>query len=98
LKELIILSILLSGCAGTEPYFEIGLSYPFEFSTDYWVHPDRSWQCDAPWFDAEAGIENKGYSIGIYHYSTVRCGGHNGKPEIYWNGIRGSKRWGGSKN
>lgn len=87
--------LLLAGCAA-EPYIEIGLSAPIESQTDYWIHPDRDWQCQPPWFDGEVGLETKhNLAVGIYHYSTVRCGTINEKPEIYWNGVRVSKKWGG---
>ena len=93
---LIGLASLMVGCSVVQPYYEVGLTAPISKSTDYWVHPDRSWQCDPPWFDFEAGAEWKNnIRLGVYHYSTVLCGGWNGKPEIYWNGLRLSYSGGG---
>ena len=87
---------LLAGCAGAKPYLEVGLSYSFPFSTDHWVHPDRSWQCEPPRVDAEVGLEwHSGISAGLYHESMLLCGSFNDKPEIFQNGARLSGRWGG---
>ncbi len=95
MKIISLISILLAGCA-SDPYFEVDLLYPFPFSTDYWVHPDQSWQCEPTVFMAEAGIEKNGWNIALHHESTVLCGSYNNKPEIYRNGIKVGKRWGGS--
>lgn len=94
--KIVLLSVFLTGCADVKPYIEIGLSTEISRSTDYWIHSDRSWQCEPPQFDGEIGLEHKsGISLGLHHESMVLCGSWNHKPEIYGNSIRLSGRWGG---
>ena len=94
----LILPLFLSGCAAWQPYAELGMEYPIPISTDYWVHPDRSWQCEPPNVHGEVGVENKdGWQVGLVHLSTLLCGSWNHKPEIYRNGIKVTKKWGGHK-
>ena len=89
---------LLAGCASTKPYGYAYLIDPIDASTDYWVHPNRSWQCEPPWFRGGVGLEHKsGVRVGLTHYSTVRCGTFNEKPEIFYNGIEVGGDWGGWK-
>ena len=96
MRPLILLIVLLSGCANTEPYVEVALNYSFPFSTDYWQHSDRSWQCSQPQFSGVLGLEWKnGVSAGLYHESMLLCGTWNRRPEIYENGIFLKKKWGG---
>lgn len=93
---IIALSLALAGCGSWKPYAAAAFIYPIEDETDYWISPERTWQCKPPWFDAEVGVEHKRrVKIGLYHESTVLCGTINSKPEIYMNGVRISKEWGG---
>lgn len=95
--RILILVISLTGCA-THPYAEMELKYAFPFSTDYWQHSDRSWQCEAPQISVEYGLESKsGWVIGLYHESMLLCGTWNSKPEIYENGITLKRKWGGKR-
>lgn len=92
----LILLLLLTGCTSVAPYGEMGVKYALPFSTDYWQHSERSWQCEQPQFQASAGVEwRNGVSLGMYHESMLLCGSWNRKPEIYENGIELKKRWGG---
>lgn len=95
IKKLCVLLCLLvtAGCAGMTPYTEIQLNYALPFSTDYWQHSDRSWQCEQPQFRAELGASKRGYGFGVYHESMLLCGTFNTKPEIYENGVFVYKRW-----
>ena len=94
-KQIIILS-LLTGCASVKPTATVQLNYALPFSTDYWQHSDRSWQCEQPQFRFEMGGEwENGLSIGGYHESMVVCGSWNRKPEVFENGLYVKKRWGG---
>ena len=87
--------LLLGGCAAS-PYLETEVRYAFPFSTDYWQHSDRSWQCEQPQFGFDIGLEwDGGWSAGLYHESMLLCGSWNHKPEIYENGITLKKKWGG---
>ena len=96
MRVILLIPFLLVVCASTKPYAEVALDYPFTFSTDYWVHQDRSWQCEPPGVVAEAGLETKnGWKAALYHESTLLCGSWNKRPEIYENGVRVSKEWGG---
>jgi len=94
--SIIIGMLIMSGCTGMKPYAEIQFNYALPFSTDYWQHSDRSWQCEQPQFRGEYGLETKnGWGMGVYHESMLLCGTFNTKPEIYENGILIQKRWGG---
>ena len=85
----------LIGCA-SKPYVEAEVKYAFPFSSDYWVHQDRSWTCEPPQLDIEFGVEWKnGWAVGAYHESFFLCGSFNSKPEIYENGLLLKKKWGG---
>ena len=98
MRYLLLLTIilLLAGCANSTPYIEAEIKYAFPFSTDYWQHSDRSWQCEQPQFSIDSGREwRNGWSVGVYHESMVLCGSRNDKPEIYENGITVKKKWGG---
>jgi hypothetical protein len=93
-----LLLLLLAGCANSTPYIEAEIKYAFPFSTDYWVHQDRTWTCNQPYqLDLEIGHEWKnGWSGGLYHESFFLCGSpFNHAPEIYENGIFAKKKWGG---
>ena len=100
---LVYLAITLVGCASPPKpasppklYVEAALTYSFPFSTDIWVHQDAPWQCEPPGFDLELGIEwDSGVAIALYHESMLLCGTWNSKPEVFENGVRISKRWGG---
>ena len=91
--------ILLTGCGkNLKPYADIGVVYAFPFSSDYWIHSDRSWQCEQPEFVGEFGMESDtGFHFGFHHYSMVMCGTWNDKPEIYNNGFKMGWRFGGYK-
>ncbi len=90
-----LLLFILSGCA-VKPTASLELNYSFPFSTDYWVHSDRSWQCEAPQIRGELGFETKNkLSFGLYHESFILCGSYNKKPEIFENGLYLKKQWGG---
>ena len=90
------LPLILTGCAAT-PYAEVSVAYPIEKYTDYWVQPDRDWQCNSgPQAHIEVGIEKDSWKLGIHHQSWWLCGGPlNDKPEVYSNDIRLTKKWGG---
>jgi len=91
-----VLITLFTGCASVKPTASVELNYAFPFSTDYWQHSDRTWQCEQPQFRLELGLETKNrIEFGAYHESMVLCGQMNGKPEIYENGIYLKKNWGG---
>ncbi len=91
----ILLSVVLVGCASS-PYIEMELAYAVPFSTDYWQHSDRSWQCEQPQFRGIGGLEwSNGVSLGFYHESMLLCGTWNEKPEIFENGVFIKKKWGG---
>ena len=93
--RIVVLLVLLSGCA-VKPIGSVELGYAFPFSTDYWQHSDRSWQCAQPQVRFEAGVETENkWSMGIYHESMLMCGTFNHKPEIYENGAYIKKSWGG---
>ena len=92
----LILLLLLSGCASVKPVASVELMYALPFSTDYWVHPDRTWNCEPPQARLEVGLETKtGWQAGVYHESFVLCGTFNKKPEIFENGLYIKKSWGG---
>jgi hypothetical protein len=97
---ILVLVSSLEGCAH-EPklYAEVGVKYAFPFSSDYWVHQDRSWTCDEPYqFEGELGYEfNNGWRGGLYHESFIACGSFNSKPEIFENGLVIRKKFGGHK-
>lgn len=101
MKSGVILVVLaaLSGCSNLKPYGYVYLQKPIESETDYWIHPSRSWQCDAPWFKGGIGMEHKtGVRVGLHHHSTLPCGGpFNGKPEVDYNAIEIGGDWGGWK-
>jgi hypothetical protein len=89
------LFVFLNGCA-SKPYAEAEVKYAFPFSSDYWVHQDRSWACEPPQIDLEVGLEwRNGWSVAAYHESFLLCGSFNNKPEIYENGLLLKKKWGG---
>ena len=91
-----LLILLLAGCASSTPYIEVEARYAFPFSTDYWQHSDRSWQCEQPQLNVAVGREwRNGWAGGFYHESMLLCGSFNSKPEIYENGIFVKKKWGG---
>ena len=97
MKLALVLSlILLSGCSTVKPVASMELNYAFPFSTDYWQHSDRSWQCEQPQIRLELGGETRNRtSFGVYHESMVLCGSVNKKPEIFENGIYLKKSFGG---
>lgn len=96
---IIMLGLLLVGCESlpeTKAVGSVEFMYAFPFSSDYWVHQDRSWTCSPPQFRGEWGRQTKNkWEVGVYHESFVRCGSINSLPEIYENGIYGKKTWGG---
>ena len=97
-KPTIVLTtaIALMGCATVKPTASAQLNYALPFSTDYWQHSDRSWQCEQPQFRGEVGgITKKGWGFGAYHESMVLCGTGNTKPELFENGLYVKKEWGG---
>ncbi len=92
--------IALSGCTaleqrGLKPYGYFYLQEPLE--ADYWLHPDRSWQCNPPWVTLGVGAEHRsGVRIGVHHLSTVPCGGpFNNKAEVHYSSIAIGGDWGG---
>ena len=94
-STIMLAAIILSGCA-VKPTASVQLNYAFPFSSDYWIHSDRSWQCEQPQFRGEVGLETKGgWEAGVYHESMVLCGTLNTKPEIFENGVYVKKSWGG---
>lgn len=94
--SVILLSVLLMGCTTLKPVGSIEIGYAFPFSTDYWQHSDRSWQCEQPQLRGEIGLETKNkFGFGFYHESMILCGTFNTKPEIFENGFYVKKRWGG---
>jgi len=97
MKNMLLLGIFipLLGCA-VKPVASIELNYAFPFSTDYWQHSDRSWQCEQPQFRGEIGLETKKkFEAGLYHESMVLCGQWNQRPEMFENGVYVKKSWGG---
>ena len=91
-----LLILLLVGCASVKPTASVELNYALPFSSDYWQHSDRSWQCEQPQLRVEVGGEHKsGWEMGAYHESMVLCGTFNTKPELFENGIYLKKNWGG---
>jgi len=93
---LVLLLFTFSGCATVKPVGSVELNYAFPFSTDYWQHSDRSWQCEQPQFRGELGLQTKKkVEFGVYHESMVLCGTLNTKPEIFENGVYIKKQWGG---
>ena len=97
--RIIIIALLLGGCVSLPDVKGVGsveLNYAFPFSTDYWQHSDRSWQCEQPQFRGELGLQTKKkVEFGVYHESMVLCGTLNTKPEIFENGLYIKKQWGG---
>ena len=100
---LILLAILLTGCAtledkGFKPFATIGVGYQLDSRTDYWVQTERKDQCsvNAPFF-GDAGLHHrKNWKIYYSHQSWVACGGpFNSKPEIYADYIKVDKQFGG---
>ena len=94
-RFLILLTVFISGCA--TPYAEVGVAYPLDKYTDYWVQTDRTWQCsNGPQAHFEVGVEKNDWQLGIHHQSWWGCGGpFNNRPEVYENDIRITKKWGG---
>ncbi len=87
---------MITGCETVKPVGSLQLNYAFPFSTDYWQHSDRTWQCEQPQFRADFGGQTKGgWEAGVYHESMVLCGSYNDKPEIFENGVYVKKSWGG---
>lgn len=98
LKSAIVLAtiIALTGCASLKPTASVEMAYAFPFSSDYWVHQDRSWTCEPPQVRFEVGAETKNqWQAGVYHESFLLCGTHNTKPEIFENGLYFRKAFGG---
>ncbi len=86
----------LMGCANLKPTASVEMAYAFPFSSDYWVHQDRSWTCEPPQVRFEVGAETKNqWQGGFYHESFLLCGTLNAKPEIFENGIYLRKAFGG---
>ena len=86
----------LVGCASVKPVASAQLGYALPFSSDYWVHQDRSWTCEPPQFRGELGLQTRsGWEAGVYHESFVLCGTFNKKAEIFENGLYIKKSWGG---
>ncbi len=102
---LCLLVFSLVGCASDKTrhysakyYAEMELRYALPFSTDYWQHSNRSYQCEQPQIVLDVGVEwPNGYALGLYHESMLLCGTFNSRPEIYENGITVKKKWGGYK-
>ena len=94
----VCLPLLVSCGKNLKPYADVGIVYAFPFSSDYWVHSDRSWQCEQPEFLGEFGlVSDTGFHVAFHHYSMVMCGTWNDKPEIYNNGLKFGWRFGGHK-
>ena len=97
MKALLLAALLLlGGCASIKPVASVELRYALPFSSDYWVHQDRSWTCEPPQLVAQFGLQHKnGFEFGTYHESFVLCGTVNNKPEIFENGLYLKKQFGG---
>ena len=93
-------ALLVVGCAGTEPYIQVGLGVPLDGHTDYWLQTDREWQCSkGPQAHIEMGLETpNNFKIGLNHQSWWLCGSVNDRPEVYSNQIVLSKTWGGASD
>ena len=98
------LLLLMSGCAflrgelEAKPYLETGLAVQWDHRSDWFLHRDRDWTCDPPRFNGRVGVEwPQGWRVSLNHYSSVLCGTHNDKPEIYSNEFEVSYKFGGVK-
>lgn len=99
MRWLLLLLPVLAGCEHVQPYMKLSAGKQIASGTDYWVHPDRPWQCDGTKFNGEIGIEHKsGLMLGWHHESFWDCGGpFNERPEITQEDIRLTYKIGGFK-
>jgi hypothetical protein len=89
----LVLAALLSGCAGSPYYAEVGVGY--KFLVDPLLSAEYAGGTN-PTFHAEVGREfGTGYSCGVRHWSHVHPGLWNNEPETYLNEAFCKKRWGG---
>ena len=96
MKHLIML-LLLSGCVSIEPILptaSVAINYAVPGLTDYYLHPDRDYQCEQPQVRAEIGLESQSrYAFGIYGEAMLLCG--EGEPGLSEGGLYLRKKWGG---
>lgn len=84
---ILFLTLVLSGCAGFEPYGKLGFAVQIDEQTDYYLQTDRDWNCDNPAAIIALGVRNdKGTYCEAMHRSWYLCGtGRNSDPETYYN-------------
>jgi hypothetical protein len=95
-----LMLVLLSGCAGWEPYVDVAIGVPIDSQTDYWLQTERDWQCSTgPQAHLAVGLESPEYLyVEFNHQSWWLCGGPlNEKPEVDSNQILFGGRWGGQE-
>ncbi len=96
---ILFFTLVLSGCAGFEPYGKLGMAVQIDEVTDYYQQTDRDWNCDNPYAIVAVGARNeKGTYCEVYHRSNWKCGsGFNSDPETYYNelgcGVETDFRW-----
>ncbi len=88
-KSILLISIiLLSGCAGTQGYVDIGGGKRIDSLTDELLRSEQSYTCNSLTAELAVGIEKdfnpdtNGYCE-IYHWSHWTCGTFNDDPELY---------------
>lgn len=97
----IIALVAVTGCSTAKPYAELSLGYQLDGMSDWYVRTARPWQCEKNvQFNGELGLElPAGWSVAYHHQSWLMCGGPfksgNGRPELYQDDIRISKKFGG---
>lgn len=96
MKKRLLVLLALQGCAAS-PYVEVGVAHQIDSLSDWFVQTDRPWQCHNPQFHGELGLEwDSKVKLAYHHQSWFGCGGPlNGRPEIFTDDIRLTKKWGG---
>ena len=102
MRKYFCIALLLAGCSSVKPFVTLGLGGNLN-GTDYWVHPDRSWQCRGTKFVGDVGVESSHqqwyldkWSAAFRHSSYLDCGGpFNQRPEVTEESWLISKKIGG---
>ena len=91
--------VLVSGCASTDPYIDIGIGKRIDRLSDELLRSDRDYTCNSLTAELAAGLEGElsprmtGYCE-LYHWSHWLCGSNgNGKPELYEMRLRCNARY-----
>ena len=94
-----ICMMLLSACATSEPYFEVGIAHQLDQNSDWYVRTEREWQCSRNWMaEFELGLDWGKARLGYHHQSWWLCGGpFNDMHELYQDDVRLTYTFGGKQ-